>query len=199
MRIAIIGKGLGWWNYEKHEFDALYAINSQFFFVPECTMVFEMHDYEWTLKEVLKHIRLMSEGASEDEMANHAAVVYNLFPTKIKALNKRELPLVSVREYNFINNSIAFPKSVILDEVCHSRDFLSSTVACALAYAIYMRPKSIYLYGVSTNDGRNHQHPSIAYLSGIAEERGITINIDRSWGSTLLKSDFKYGYIETYP
>lgn len=203
MKIALVGKGPFWWSYrpKRSEYDGIWAINDQCLYMgPEdCTKMFDMHNFEWELEDCLKHYQTMMNGASESEIFNAAALKYGLFETKTKLINERGLPLISVKEYEFIPTSVGYPREQIIEEVCHSDDFLTCTVSYAIAYAIFIGVAAVDIYGVGAMDDYQSQHPSIAYLLGIAQEREIEVGINRDGGSDLLKSAFHYGYLETYP
>jgi len=202
MKIALVGKGPFWWNFrlEYNDYDGVWAINDQFLYMSEeSTKVFDMHNFEWTIDDCLKHYDIMMNGAPESEIFNAAALKYGLFETKTKVLNKRGLPLISVKEYEFIPTSASYPREQIVEEICHGDDFLTCTVSYAIAYAIFIGVAAMDLYGISAMDDYQSQHPSIAFLLGIAQERGIGVGINRDGGSDLLQSKFHYGYLETYP
>jgi len=63
-------------------------------------------------------------------------------------------------------------------EFAGAPEYFTSSVAYALAYAIYKRYKRIELYGVEmeTNTEYAHQRPGVAYWCGIAIGRGIVID-----------------------
>jgi len=202
MKIALVGKGPWWWNYKTHQkiYGGIWAVNDQFFYMSgDATKVFDMHNFEWSEDDCLKHYRKSMNGYSQREIHNAAVLKFNLFKTKTEVINRRELPLISVKEYDTIPTSIGYPREQIIEEVCNGRDFLTCTVSYALAYAIFIGVVAIDLYGIGAMDNYQSQHPSIAFLLGIAGERGIEYDENKGGGSDLLKSDFHYGYLETYP
>jgi hypothetical protein len=198
-----VGKGPFWWAYgpKRAKYNGIWAINDQCLYMVrgDCTKVFDMHNFDWSLDECVTHYETMMNGASEAEIRNAAVLKFGLFKTKATMLNKRGIPLISVKAYDFIPTSAAYPREQIIEEVCHGDDFLTCTVSYALAYAIFIGVAAVDLYGISATDDYQSQHPSIAYLLGIAQERGIKVGINRDGGSDLLQSKFHYGYLETYP
>jgi hypothetical protein len=71
--------------------------------------------------------------------------------------------------------------------------FLENSVAYMIALAIYERVERIALYGIHMMGGREYayERPSITYLVGLAQGRGITVDI--APGSPLFISDFNAG------
>jgi hypothetical protein len=194
VKVALVAKGYGWWNYRKDTFDEVWAIGSQFFHMgDDCTTVIDMHNYEWTYEDILEHARLMNAEVPALILENEALVVSTLMPVRIKAINKRKLPVVSVKQYDFIPTSIEYPREAII-RMCNGRDFFTCGVSYAIAYAAFQNALLLNLYGIGAMDNYADQHPSIAWICGIAEVLGTTINIDRSGGSQLLLSKASYGY-----
>jgi len=195
--IAIIGKGFGWWNHQKHIFDEVWGINDIFRFT-KCDRIFDMHDFEWTYEDCLKHYKCVAPDAVKDEIENRAAVKFKYSVIKARDINKYKIPLYSIREYEHIPSSVEYPRESVLAEVCHNVELLQGTLAYAIAYAIFAEFKSINLFGCTLDPASEwaYQIPSVAFLYGIAVERGLDWYMDKCSG--IVDSTFKYGYIESY-
>lgn len=192
MKVALVAKGYGWWHYKKDKdsFDEIWSVVSQFFFMGnDCTKVFEMHNFDWTYEDIVEHRRLVGEEFPNDNEIN---MYMSLVGVKIDGINKRKLPLISVKKYDYIPTSIEYPRAEIIKDVGKGRDFFTSSVSYAIGYAIHTRVESLHLYGISVMDGYTNQHPSLAWLVGIAEERGMKVHVGE--GSGLLKEKVSYGY-----
>jgi len=204
MNIAIIGKGMGWWNYRHESFDQIWAINDiyRYIYMTDnkriCDIVFEMHDFRWSVEDCIRHYKKVEPELSELEIRHRANFKFNQFKIKTREINQFKIDLVSVAAYDFIPTSLMYQKELIVDTVMHGRDYLHGTLAYALAYAIYGK-NNIKLFGCNLTGEYFYQQPSVAYLIGVGDERGLKIDIDRSGDSEILKSDFHYGYIESYP
>ena len=191
MKVALVAKGYGWWHYKKDKdtFDEIWSVVSQFLFMgDDCTKVFEMHNFDWTYEDYIEYAKTADNPPNNREI-NIAMSIVGL---KIDGINKRKLPLISVKKYDYIPTSIEYPREEIIRDVCNGRDFFTSTVPYTIAYAIYTGVKSLHLYGINAMDGYVYQHPSISWLIGIAEERGMKVHEGK--GSALMKSK-PYGYM----
>lgn len=93
-------------------------------------------------------------------------------------LKSTVIPVLMQDHYEDVPASVKFPLEEIRDEFKGAPEYYTSSVAYALAYAIYKKYKRIELYGVEmeTNTEYAHQRPGVAYWCGIAVGRGIEID-----------------------
>lgn len=93
-------------------------------------------------------------------------------------LKSTSIPVLMQDCYEDVPASVKFPLDEIRKEFAGAPEYFTSSVAYALAYAIYKRYKRIELYGVEmeTNTEYAHQRPGVAYWCGIAIGRGIVID-----------------------
>lgn len=99
-------------------------------------------------------------------------------------------PVVMLEKHPDIPNSVAFPL-----EECKAKlgDYFASSVAYMIAMAILEGATEIQIYGIDmlTESEYAVQRPNVEYLLGMARGLGIVVKVAE--GSTLLKSNFRYG------
>lgn len=95
-------------------------------------------------------------------------------------------------DLQWVPRAMLYPKDKVLAALPAS--FLTSSIAWMMALAIYLHPDEIGLYGVNAAgpDEYSQQHPSICWLIGLAQGRGIRVTIPPE--SDVLKAGFLYGY-----
>lgn len=93
-------------------------------------------------------------------------------------LKSTTIPVLMQDHYEDVPASVKFPLDEIRKEFIGAPEYFTSSVAYALAYAVYKGYKRIELYGVEmeTNTEYAHQRPGVAYWCGIAIGRGIEID-----------------------
>lgn len=93
-------------------------------------------------------------------------------------LKSTSIPVLMQDHYDDVPASVRFPLDEIRDEFKDAPEYFTSSVAYAIAYAIYAGYKRIEFYGVEmeTNTEYAHQRPGVAYWCGIAIGRGIEID-----------------------
>ena len=91
-------------------------------------------------------------------------------------------------------------------DVTKGREYLVGTANYAIAYAIYTEKYDVIdLYGIQLNTWEEwaYQRPNAEYLIGIAEGRGMKVNVigytEDDEGLLVPPRDIMYGYIDTYP
>lgn len=138
----------------------------------------------WAISSTLissffKHADLLFEFHSEN---------YYLQPNILSRLNDTHLPVMMKHKVEQIPLSIPFPvKDVVI------RPYFTSSVAYILAYAIYKKFEVINLFGIDLllKDEYDTQRASCEYWIGVAEGKGIKVNIPQ--GSGLFNSPL-YSY-----
>lgn len=93
--------------------------------------------------------------------------------------------------------AVTFPLQDLIDyykEVTFSGDYFTSTPAYMMALGIKEGFEEIAIYGINLlgQDEYEYQRPCMEYWVGVAMGRGIEVFIPD--GSTLCKSNFRYGY-----
>lgn len=95
-----------------------------------------------------------------------------------------------------IKNSKVFPYEELTEyfKDYNGQYFYTSTIAFMIAYAIYLNYDIIHLYGADCReeDGYRTQREAITYWVGVAEGKGVKVNIAKS--SELFKIPYIYAY-----
>lgn len=111
------------------------------------------------------------------------------YPGWAQRLRSLDKPIVTCRHYPEWPTSVEYPLMPVLK--CIQDDFLTNTVAYAIAYAILTKVEDLYLFGCDfMYPGSKIVEPgaeSCAYLLGIAKERGVHWRLPS--GSTLMDSN----------
>jgi hypothetical protein len=212
-KLIIAAKGMGYEVTPEDKSLEVWGINDFFMLKPHCTMVWEMHDFSWSIEQLVRH-RLAVTGGRERALDVYvkAAKQYYYFKVKAEKVNEYGLPLVTsggvYDESNpvqgvVVPTSMEYPLAEVIHEVCNSRQYLVGTVSYMIAFALLLNKWSrIELYGcnLETDEEWGYQRPCAEWLLGKAEERGIEVDVVGS-PRHLLNSprDMLYGYINTYP
>jgi len=215
-KVAIVAKGEGF-EYAPIEGD-VWGVGDVFMY-RYCSAVWEMHDFTWTVDQCLRHKIEMYENMPDivkksytpSDLYSAAWYQHRNFKEKAKAVNHFGIPLVSVSQYHEDNpvqgvvvpTSVEYPLFRVVFDVCKGRDYIVGTANYAIAYAIYTEKyDEINLFGVNLIAWEEwaYQRPNAEYLIGIAETRGIKVNIIGSEDGLLVPPrGIMYGYIDTYP
>lgn len=111
------------------------------------------------------------------------------YPAWAQRLRSLDKPIVTCRHYDEWPTSVEYPLMDVLK--CIQDDFLTNTVAYAIAYAIMTKVEDLYLFGCDfMYPGSLVVEPgaeSCAYLLGIAKERGVHWRLPSE--STLMDSN----------
>ena len=166
MKVIIVGKGFGWEDAPQE--GNVWGVND-LFLRRDVNLLFNMHDLDYLM---------------EYERSETLAT--------INYVNKHNMPLITLRKWNSVPTSKAFP----LDKM-HS-DFFTNSIAYMLAYAEYKGATEIDIYGVSMKDPKEYltQKYSLDYWLGYVRGRGVKVTIH---GETLVgrsKTGGLYGYSE---
>ena len=115
-------------------------------------------------------------------------------PAHFDWLRNSPIPIYTVKKFEEIQSSIAYPWAEIIAEY---GTFLTCQVSEMLALAMLMEYKEVHLYGIDLSSSKgfgkeySKQKESIAHFVGIAIGKGIKVYIPRE--STLLKTALIYG------
>jgi len=108
------------------------------------------------------------------------------FPVWAANLKNSKTPIITSYAYDDYPSSVAYP----IKEVCDhfQDDYLTTSVAYMVAYAIYINVRELYLFGCDYwYPGSKAVEPGmecVTYYLGIARERGINFRIPQN--STLM-------------
>jgi hypothetical protein len=106
--------------------------------------------------------------------------------------NNHNTTVFMIEQFDDVPMSRRFPLEEIKQEFKGAEWYFTTTVAYAIAYAIYAGYKRIEIYGVEmeTNTEYAHQRPCVAYWCGVAYGRGIEVDFH---SASFYKSPL-YGY-----
>ena len=92
--------------------------------------------------------------------------------------NNREVTVFMTDHFDDVPMSKRFPLDEMKDYFTGAEWYFTTTVAYAIAYAIYAGYKRIEVYGVEmeTNTEYAHQRPCVAYWCGVAYGKGIEVD-----------------------
>jgi len=147
-----------------------------------CTMLWDLHDFTWTDQQNYDNYAHMSEEISEDERWKRAKGRRMRFDNITKFCIETNVPLMSVKKYQNIPSSFAFPLEKIIDhfhrKYGQGADYLTSALSQCLAYAIYRDFTQIDLFGINVEMGTEwvYQRDAVSFWVGLAlgEGRRVT-------------------------
>lgn len=118
-------------------------------------------------------------------------------PKHVEWLQAGKCPIWMWKTYKEFPTSMAYPIHAILKEF--PRAYINNSISWQIALAMHLGYKHIALYGIDMAlDGVTgeseyaHQRPSVEYYIGIAEGRGITVEIPEL--SELCRVGYLYGW-----
>ena len=212
-KLIIAGKGIGYEEAPENKSLEIWGVNDYFLVKPHCTMVWEMHDFTWTVEDLIRHrVAVIGERESAPKTYVRCLNHHAYFKLKAEKINEHKIPLMTsggiYDEKNPVQGipiptSMEYPLAEVIHKVASSRPYLIGTIAYMLAYAILINKwKHIELYGCNLEAGEEwaYQRPCVEYYVGIAEGRGMKVDIIGSMGKVLTSpGDMLYGYLGTYP
>jgi hypothetical protein len=139
--------------------------------------IFDMHDLDWTEEECYENYDHLRGFFNENELREKAKERHAGFSKVRRFAAQTNLPLITVKEYEDLPSSIAYPLDEIIAEF--DEDYFSSTVPYAIAYAIYQGYESVELFGIScmSTEEWGYQRECVAHWLGIAKGRGMRIGV----------------------
>lgn len=172
-KAIILGKAEGWEDAPMLYGDSktqVWGLNNHIMSRP-LDIVFEPHDVEWWLEHC------------DEKTWYHKTE--NRYRQHINRVNEMGVPYLTLRHYEFIPTSEAYPIEAICDHF--GIDYFTGGIDYMLAYAIYKRVRKVDIYGVHTtyDDEYQYQKPSLEFWIGVALGRGIDIKVHGS--HSLLK------------
>lgn len=181
--VNIIGKGPGW-ELEPQNGATTWGVNDLILRRP-VDVVFNMHDLEWDLKTTRANLDPRLTYKDEDEKDRVALEGYHHRRRIVEIVNDRKLPLYSIRAYDHIPTSIAYPLAEIIDHF--GEDYLTSGIDYMLALAIYREVARVDLYGVTMMGPYDGHRLGVEFWLGVALGRDIPFQIHGE--HRLLKTD----------
>ena len=181
-----------------------------YFMYRHCTMAFEAHDLSWSLSECIRHVIFATgDMLTPREVYERGEWKYRLNKIKANYINKFNVPYMSIAKYDENNpvqgvvvpSSIEYPLSDVLFSVLRGRNYLQGSFSFMLAYAIYLdKYDHIEVYGcdLAAKEEWAYQKPNVEYIWGIAEGRGIRMDIMTESSLLTTPNDAIYGYLSTY-
>lgn len=206
-RVNLITQGQGWMNAPMN--GECWGINDIIVYRP-LTLVFHMHDLQkmWQAysSEVLTNNSLLDVKIPEEDQAYLRPWLDNVCSSQqfsvvqqldriIKRLAELNIPLISVREYPQIPQSVRYPIEEIVEEFGHP--YFTNTISYMLAYAIWQGFKDIYIYGakMEVREELLRDKSNIEFWAGVARGRKINVVFDHA-GEYFLQTqnDVLYGF-----
>lgn len=112
----------------------------------------------------------------------------------LKAIDALDCPVFMQKRWKIIKDSRVFPFKRIMDKY---GSYMGCSFAWMLPYAMDIEVEEVGYFGISlTGNEYYYQRPSVEYLMGRAEERGIKQFIHKS--SDLLQANYIYAYKEDF-
>lgn len=180
--VQILGKGPGCDDapmYYEHPDIQTWGLNTHILSRP-LDMVFEPHDVEWWLKNWDKK-----------ELFHK---IERGYPKHIERVNELQVPYLTLKHYDFIPTSKAYPAETISQ--FFGIDYFTGGIDYMMAYALWQGVDKIDLYGVHTvkDDEYEYQKPSLEFWIGVAVGSGTEIRVH---GSDTLMQPIYQGRIYT--
>jgi hypothetical protein len=217
--LVIAGKGHGYMetptNHDR--VDEIWGVND-YFMQRYCDLVFEMHDFSWSIFDCFHHVyTIIGDKAPAGMLWKRAVFKYHFFREKAWRINEMKLPLLSPAKYDESNpvqgivipTSIEYPLAEVLHKVCKGRDYLVGSISGAIAYALYLRREGLKdfdrmeLYGcnLSAHEEWGYQRPNTEWLLSKVEEDGVEVQVIGAESKVLLPpgGGIIYGFKGTYP
>jgi hypothetical protein len=194
-QLAIVGTGHG------HQLapttGEVWVLNDLGIYLPQCTMLWDMHDFTWTLEENFDNYSHVEEDLTEKDRWKRAKNRDARFRRIEKFCNETGCVLMSVREYDHIPTSIEYPLDDVIDYFPGCRDFLNSALSQAISYALYDGYDNIDLFGINVEMGTEwvYQRDCVSYWIGRGHGMGARITVSGSSRRPMRILDRKiYGY-----
>lgn len=149
-----------------------------------CKKDFLAPDEVWGVNSTLEVLRLDKCFIMDD-----LKTVAKRFPQWGARITTSPVPVITCKQHPEFPNSYAYPIDKVAADI--KDDYYTTTVAYMVAYAIHIKVKEIYLYGMDfwypNSQAREPGAEAVCYLLGIAKERGINFKIPQS--STLMDAN----------
>jgi hypothetical protein len=173
---VIAGKGHGYMetptNHDR--VDEIWGVND-YFMQRYCDLVFEMHDFSWSIFDCFHHVyTIIGDKAPAGMLWKRAVFKYHFFREKAWRINEMKLPLLSPAKYDESNPV----QGIVI-------------------------PTSMELYGcnLSAHEEWGYQRPNTEWLLSKVEEDGVEVQVIGAESKVLLPpgGGIIYGFKGTYP
>jgi hypothetical protein len=188
--ITIIGKGLGW-ELEPQNGSTCWGVNDLILRRP-VDVAFNMHDLEWNQAIIRANLDPRLPYKDETEKDRIAEETYHHRKRVVEIVNEHKLPLYSIRTYDHIPTSIAYPLAEIIDTF--GEDYLTSGIDYMLALAIHRDVARIDLYGVTMMGPYDGHRQGVEFWLGVALGRDIPFKIHGEHKLLKTVTGKLYGY-----
>ena len=174
--VNLLGKGQGWEKINDITDGEVWGVNDAFLRT-KCDKCFHMHNLDVF-------------GKTEKTASSTRIIVERM-------KKEKDMEFFTIEEYKPIPNAKIYP----LDDIINyfKSNYFSSTIDYMLAYAIYKGATKIRLIGVNMsvmNEEYYSQKPSAEYWIGLAEGRGIEVELNYTNSSLMKTKDgLLYGYL----
>ena len=193
--LAIVGTGHG------HQLaptsGEVWVLNDLGIYRPGTTMLWDMHNFEWTLEENYENYSHIQEDLTDEQRWERTRNRDARFRRIEQFCNQSGCKLMSIKTYAHVPTSIKYPLEEIIEYFKGCREFLNSALSQAIAYGLYLKWKSIDLYGINVEMGTEwiYQRDCVSYWVGRGHGMGARITISGSPRRPMRIIDRKiYGY-----
>lgn len=194
-RFVIIGKGFGSGLAPERNYPNVLSIGVNNVPLEQyADMIIDMHDLEWTEEECYENYRHLANLYDEETLRKRAKNRKIGFEQILKFAKKKGITLLSIREYEGVPSSIAYPLEEIIAKF--DCDLFTSTVPYAIAYGLYKGYDTIELFGINCVEGEEwyYQREAVAHWLGIAKGMGAKVRVNGEKYRVLRSTDPLYGY-----
>lgn len=199
-RVAICGIGVGYEMAPEH--GEVWCMND-LGTLRYCTMLWDMHDFEWTDEQSWNQLKLLhKEALSDDEIRDRLVARKDRFRRIADFCNTSGLPLMSIRKYDgsgptglSIGTSVGFPLKAVVERT--GTDFMNCSMAFAFAFAIMQRYTHVDLFGINVETGTEwvYQRDCVSYWIGRMTGHGIKVTVNGSrWKPLVILDGIVYGF-----
>lgn len=158
-------------------------------------VIFDMHDLTWTEEECYRFYDHLHGIVPDEELKKRAKLRKHGFNTVLDYAKQSGKPLISVKQYEGIPNSRAYPLTQIVKK--YDCDYFTSAVPYCIAYAMYKGYKSIELFGINCDSKEEwaYQRGAVSHWLGIAKGVGLDIRTNGTKTRILrCPNGLLYGY-----
>ncbi len=201
-RVAIVGIGTG------HEIAPMKGevwVMNDLGTYRYCSMMWDLHDFEWTDEESWAQLKeLHKEALTDEDILDRVDKRKDRFKRIGDFCNKSGIPLMSVRRYDGtgpmglnVPSSMEFPLARVIEEL--GTDFLNCSMSFAFAMALVDEYTHVDLFGINVETGTEwvYQRDCVSYWIGRMEGAGIAVTINGSrWRPKTILDSQVYGFLQ---
>ena len=194
--VTIVGTGHGW-QLVKGDEGEIWCMNDLGISLPGVSMIWDMHDFEWTLQENYENYSHVQEDLTPEDRWTRAVNRDARFRRIEDFCNETGCRLMTIKKYKHVPSSIAYPLKAVLKRFPACREFLNSALSQALSYALYKKYTNIDLVGINVEMGTEwiYQRDCVSYWIGVAHGMGVRCTVSGSTRRPMRIVDKKiYGF-----